>query len=181
MAAFISAQSPGGVLGSGEVLSEQECQGCAVPPRWLLGTHTQAEAAPARMGNKALAAQTVTCFAWMLSVTKPLSAPFCLILGLLGRRGNKLPQDRKKGKKKLEDTAKMKLPAAGPAGPAGLASKEVADDVTANTGNSFPSSATAEKLPLLLLVSTPFLTGMFSPSSPSIPVPGTCNVPVKGS
>lgn len=39
----------------------------------------------------------------------------------------------------------MKLPAAGSAGPAGLASKEVAADVTGATGNSFPSSATAEE------------------------------------
>lgn len=68
----------------------------------------------------------------------------------------------------------MKLPAAGSAGPAGLASKEVAGDVTGATGNSFPSSTTAEKLPLLLLLSAPFLIGTFSPSSP-------CNVPVKGS
>lgn len=76
----------------------------------------------------------------------------------------------------------MKLPAAGSAGPAGLASKEVAADVTGATGNSFPSSATADKkLPLPLLVSISFLTGIFSPSSPSFPVPRTCNVPVKGS
>lgn len=76
----------------------------------------------------------------------------------------------------------MKLPAAGSAGPAGPASKEVAGDVTGATGNSFLSSVTAEKkLLLLLLLSTSFLTGIFSSSSTSFPVPRTCNVPVKGS
>lgn len=85
-------------------------------------------------------------------------------------------------KNNIEDIAKMKLSAAGPAGPADLASREVAGDATGVTGSSFPSSAMAEKkLPLLLLVSASFLTGISSPSSPSFSVPRTCNVPVKGS
>jgi len=131
------------------------------------------------MGSKALAAQPDTCFVQMLCVTKAPLSPFCLILGLPGGGSPTYWDYLGEGEKKSGNQRHCQdaTPWCGFSRTCLKAGRqEVAGDVGEAAGSSFPSSTAAEvKLLLLpLLFSASFLTGIFSPASPSLRKPKIC-------